>query len=132
MKEKTGKTGEIAFPEANYSVLNQIASELGVVISEDRDIELAQKYRPRTPGELEPRETYILSQIMKAVTPNNIPPTLIVYLNDRQNAGIEEFDVAIALARKSRVAFNNLVSGIEAVNKEAQRIREQRDQNQPE
>jgi len=123
---------EIAFPEANYDVLSQIADELGIVVSQDEGIELAQKYRPITPGELEPRETYILSQIMKAVTPDNIPPTLIVYLNDRKHAGIEELSVPIALARKSRVAFNNLVSGIEAVNKEAQRIREQRDQNQPE
>jgi hypothetical protein len=132
MKEKAEETREIAFPEANYSVLAQIASELKVVIPENRDIELAQNFRPRTPGELEPREAWMLSKIMRATTPANISPELIVYLNDRQNANIEELDVPTILTRKRHVAFNNLMSAVEAVHKEAQRIKEQKAQGQSE
>jgi hypothetical protein len=110
----------VAFPEANYSVLTQIAAELGVEIVEDRNVNMAQelfKKGAKIPGiDLEPRETWMLDQIMKVVTPKNIPPKLIVYLNDRKHADIEELDVPTVLARQTQVAFKNLVSGVNAVN----------------
>ena len=121
---------EIAFPEANYSALEQIAALLGVEIVEDANINLAQelfKKGAQIPGiDLEPRESWILDQIMKTITPENIPPKLIVYLNDRKHADIEELDVPTALARRTQVAFNNLMSGVKAVNDEAEKIKQQR------
>lgn len=113
MKEK-----EPAFPEANYSVLAQIARELAIEIPEDREINMAQdlyKRGIRMPGkDTEPRESYILQQIMKHVTPENFPPRLIVYLNDRMDAGIEESDVPTVYARQSQIARNNLMSAVKS------------------
>ena len=121
MKEKVE---EIAFPDANYSALSEIASSLGVTIPENSDIELAQKFRARIPGELEPREAYMLSQIMRVTTPKNIPPKLIVYLNDRQHAGIEELDVLTVLARKKQIALNSLTSLAGAVGEKAKELKD--------
>ncbi|QQG41939.1 MAG: hypothetical protein HYV90_01345 [Candidatus Woesebacteria bacterium] len=110
------KERETAFPEANYSVLAQIALEMEIEIPEDRDVNFAQELFNRgikMQGlDLEPRESYMLQVIMKHATPENFPPKLVVYLNDRINAGIEEADVPTVYARQSQVARNNLMSAV--------------------
>ena len=117
---------EKAFAKANYPVLRQIATELEVEIAEDGRIKLAQKLFDQgigVPGNLEPLENWILDQIMQAVTTNNIPPKLIVYLNDRIGADIDELDVPTALARRTQIVFNKLSSSVNAANEELGKLK---------
>lgn len=102
-----------AFTKANYGALLEIANKLDLGdIHIDRQIKDAQGYFEKgiyqPENGLEPKESFLLSKIMNVVTPENCPPLLIVYLNDRNGNNLSESNFPTLLARETWAAMKEL------------------------
>lgn len=124
---------KIAFTKADYSALKEIADSLiPNPIFVDSSIKIAQELYEKglysSETGLEPKETFILSKIMHAVTTENFPPLLVVYLNDRNGSDLPEHDFATLLTRNTWAAkrkllecVDNLVEKRKAIHKNVER-----------
>jgi len=112
---------EIAFQGPDIAFLHGKAKEIGLEIKIPKDIKEAQDLKDNgieVPGSLDPEEAFLLSEICRKVESGGVyvGADFVVYLNDRGNTNIPEDDFQVALARQTRVTFNNLVQGVNLIN----------------
>lgn len=111
---------KVAFTKANYIALDKISKNLGLdPIHIDWSIKTAQELYEKgihpSDVKLEPKETFILREIMKAVTSENFPSLLIVYLNDRYESNLSESDFSTVLERNTWAAQRELFECVDGL-----------------
>gem|GEM_PF-6718613 len=112
---------EIAFQGPDIAFLQGKAKQIGLEINIPKDIREAQVLKDNgieVPGTLDPEEAYLLSEICRKVENDGVDvgPDFVVYLNDRGDTNIPEDDFQVALARQTRITFNNLMQGVNLIN----------------
>ena len=112
-------TKKKVFNKPDYIFLENLALDMGVTLSLDPDIKLAQTlFENGIHGsyqkDYEPKEGYYMQQILSTIKKDTkISPDLVVYLNDRGFGNLPENDFPILLARETRVARKEFFQAVE-------------------
>lgn len=110
------------YEKPDYTVLETAAKELGVTLTINRDMQLAEDLFQRgikTPFSEQgwsPREMVSIQQLLPVILEKHeIPNELRVYLVDRGFIEPGEETVGSLLIRKKEEAFNNLLEGVKTL-----------------
>ncbi len=122
----------VLYPEPNVGLLEEIAAELGIKLTIDRDIRYAEelfKLGIRPPGTEDghtPKEMSYLFQILGAIQKQGeefLPTDLHIYMNDRGFAQLPENTVPIVVKREQGRALHDLIDCVDGLNQTIQRER---------